>query len=85
MQSPPAIHVAVTMPVVRAAERLITDLIEVVEAEKEKSSVRSISEVGKAKKRKGDAAALYGVAGSLPDKSIVVKLAEGFLDTLYVA
>lgn len=28
---------------------------------------------------------LYGVAGSLPDKSVVESLAVGFLDTLYKA
>lgn len=85
LQSPPAIHVAVTMPIVSAADKLVADLVEVVEAEKEKSSIRAGAENGRGKKKKGDAAALYGVAGSLPDKSIVVKLAEGFLDTLYLA
>jgi sphinganine-1-phosphate aldolase len=83
LQSPPAIHVAVTLPVSRAVDKLISDLIDVIEAEKEKSSIRAPAD--KAKTKKGDAAALYGVAGSLPDKSIVVKLAEGFLDTLYLA
>lgn len=72
LQDPPAIHIAVTIPIVAAVEQLITDLEEVVEANR-----------GKASSKKGDAAALYGVAGSLPDKSIVKDLAAGFLDTLY--
>ena len=72
LQDPPAIHVAVTMPIVAAVDDLIKDLEETVEA------VR-----GNATEKKGDAAALYGVAGALPDKSIVKELASGFLDTLY--
>lgn len=72
LQDPPAIHVAVTLPIVRAVDALIKDLEDVVEACK-----------GKAKDGKGSAAALYGVAGSIPDKSIVRDLAVGFLDTLY--
>ncbi|EME50214.1 hypothetical protein DOTSEDRAFT_68929 [Dothistroma septosporum NZE10] len=72
LQDPAAIHVAVTIPIVKAVDELIRDLEEVVEACK-----------GKASSKKGDAAALYGVAGSIPDKSIVRDLASGFLDTLY--
>ncbi|KAH9825771.1 sphingosine-1-phosphate lyase-like [Teratosphaeria destructans] len=74
LQDPPAIHVAVTLPTVRAVEALIGDLTAVV------GECR-----GKAKEGKmGDAAALYGVAGALPDKSVVRELAGGFLDTLYL-
>ena len=85
LQNPPAIHVAVTTPLVLAVDRLITDLIAVVEEEKEKERVRAVE--GKEKKgaAKGESAALYGVAGSLPNKSVVVQLAGGFLDTLYKA
>jgi len=72
LQDPPAIHVAVTLPIVSAVDALIKDLEDVVEDCK-----------GKAKDGKGSAAALYGVAGSIPDKSIVRDLAVGFLDTLY--
>jgi sphinganine-1-phosphate aldolase len=74
LQDPPAIHVAVTLPIVAAVDDLIRDLEEVVESVK-----------GQASDNKGDAAALYGVAGALPDKSIVGSLAEGFLDCLYKA
>lgn len=85
LQSPPAIHVAVTLPIVAAVDRLITDIIAVVEEEKEKERVRIVE--GKSAKggAKGDSAALYGVAGSLPNKGVVVQLAGGFLDTLYKA
>lgn len=85
LQNPPAIHVAVTMPLVKVWERLAADLESVVEQEREKERARLVE--GKAAKGKatGDAAALYGVAGSLPNKSVVVDLATGFLDLLYKA
>ena len=85
LQDPPAIHVAVTLPIVAAVERLIGDLVAVVEDEQEKERIRVAEGKGKKGGAGGDAAALYGVAGSLPDKSIVVQLAGGFLDTLYKA
>ncbi len=85
LQSPPAIHVAVTLPIVAAADRLIEDLVAVVEEEKEKERIRAAEGKGKKGGAKGDTAALYGVAGSLPNKSVVVQLASGFLDTLYKA
>ncbi|TKA83201.1 hypothetical protein B0A55_00677 [Friedmanniomyces simplex] len=72
LQDPPAMHVAVTLPIVHVVEELIADLEAVVEECR-----------GKASEKKGDAAALYGVAGALPDKRIVRELAGGFLDTLY--
>ncbi|KAI9849029.1 MAG: hypothetical protein M1837_005920 [Sclerophora amabilis] len=85
LQSPPAIHVAVTLPIVPAADRLLEDLVAVVEAEKEKERERKAAGKGAKGAAKGDTAALYGVAGSLPNKSIVNSLASGFLDTLYKA
>ncbi|KAK4507154.1 hypothetical protein PRZ48_000888 [Zasmidium cellare] len=72
LQDPAAIHIAVTIPIVNAVDDLLKDLEEVVDAAK-----------GHASASKGSAAALYGVAGSIPDKSIVRDLANGFLDTLY--
>ena len=85
LQSPPAVHVAFTLPLVSAVDALITDLKQVVEDIREAERQRVAQ--GKSKKsiKKGDAAALYGVAGSLPDKSIVRDLATGFLDILYKA
>jgi sphinganine-1-phosphate aldolase len=85
LQSPPAIHVAVTLPIVKVWEKLIGDLEAVIEGEKEKERVRIVEGKGAKGKAVGDSAALYGVAGSLPNKSVVVELASGFLDTLYKA
>ncbi|KAF2497786.1 sphingosine-1-phosphate lyase-like protein [Lophium mytilinum] len=85
LQNPPAIHVAVTLPIVGAADKMISDLVEVVEEVREKERKRVAEGKGKKGAVKGDAAALYGVAGSLPNKSVVVDLAKGFLDTLYKA
>lgn len=85
LQNPPAVHVAITIPIVGALERLVEDLAAAVEEEKEKERVRIVEGKGAKGGAKGDAAALYGVAGSLPNKSVVVQLAGGFLDTLYKA
>ncbi|KAK4252020.1 pyridoxal phosphate-dependent transferase [Corynascus novoguineensis] len=89
LQNPPAIHVALTLPIVKVWERLAADLEAVVEAEREKERVRIVegkkTRGGHQGQAAGDAAALYGVAGSLPNKSVVVDLAKGFLDLLYKA
>ncbi|KAM5350478.1 hypothetical protein ACJ41O_006983 [Fusarium nematophilum] len=85
LQNPPAIHVAVTLPITKVWEKLITDLEAVVEEEREKERVRLVEGKGPKGKAMGDTSALYGVAGSLPNKSVVVDLATGFLDLLYKA
>ena len=85
LQNPPGIHVAVTTPIVAAVDQLIADIVAVVEEEKEKERVRIVEGKGAKGGAQGDCAALYGVAGSLPNKSVVVQLANGFLDTLYKA
>ncbi|KAF4121969.1 sphinganine-1-phosphate aldolase [Geosmithia morbida] len=85
LQSPPAIHVAVTLPIAKVWEKLVSDLEAVVEDEREKERVRIAEGKGSKGKAVGDSAALYGVAGSLPNKSVVVDLARGFLDILYKA
>ena len=92
LQDPPAVHVAVTLPVAKNWERLAADLEAVVEAEREKERERAV-EGGKGAngavvvraKERGDTATLYGVAGSLPNKAVVVDIATGFLDLLYKA
>jgi sphinganine-1-phosphate aldolase len=87
LQNPAAMHVAMTLPLAKVWERLAADLEAVVEAEREKERVRLVE--GKKPRggadKGGDAAALYGVAGSLPNKSVVVDLCTGFLDLLYKA
>ena len=85
LQNPPAIHVAVTLPVAKVWEKLVRDLEVTVEEEREKERERVVKGLGKKGKAVGDSAALYGVAGSLPNKSVVVDMANGFLDTLYKA
>ncbi|KAK5661484.1 hypothetical protein OQA88_11388 [Cercophora sp. LCS_1] len=86
LQNPPAIHVAVTLPITKVWEKLAADLEAVVEAEREKERVRAVEgKKSRGAKEAGDAAALYGVAGSLPNKSVVVDLARGFLDLCYKA
>ncbi|KAI5862380.1 PLP-dependent transferase [Durotheca rogersii] len=86
LQNPPAVHVAVTLPVAKVWERLVVDLEDVIETEREKERVRVVEGKGSSKKgTTGDTAALYGVAGSLPNKAVVVDLANGFLDLLYKA
>lgn len=84
LQSPPSLHCAFTIPTATAVDKLIADLIVVLEIELEKAE--EIKRQGKAiVNTQGDTSALYGIAGSIPDKSIVNRLAEGFLDTLYKA
>ncbi|KAF5667658.1 sphinganine-1-phosphate aldolase [Fusarium heterosporum] len=85
LQNPPAIHVAVTLPITKVWEKLVGDLEAVVEEEREKERVRLVEGKGTHGKAMGDTSALYGVAGSLPNKSVVVDLASGFLDLLYKA
>ena len=86
LQNPPAMHVAVTMPVVKVWEKLARDLEEVIEMEREKERVRVVEgKKAKGTADHGDVSALYGVAGSLPNKGVVVDLAKGFLDLCYKA
>ena len=84
LQDPPGLHVAVTLPMTQggAVDRLIDDLVESVTAEKEKAVHRLRN--GE-KLVRGNTAQLYGVAGSLPDKSIVERMVVAYLDTLYKA
>ena len=85
LQNPAAVHVAVTLPIVAAIDQLLADLQAVVQevTEKELNDLAVGKAKGKGSRKKGDTAALYGVAGSLPNKSVIVELATGFLDTLY--
>ncbi|KAK5322584.1 Dihydrosphingosine phosphate lyase [Exophiala xenobiotica] len=86
LQDPPGVHVAVTLPMTKpgAVDSLINDLVAAVQEEKEKALDR-LKAGGPIEKGKGSSAQLYGVAGSLPDKSIVEKMVVAYLDTLYKA
>lgn len=86
LQSPPGVHIAVTLPMTKpgTVDGLIDDLVAVVTAEKEKA-VDRIKAGGPIEKGKGNSAQLYGVAGSLPDKTIVEQILVAYLDTLYKA
>lgn len=74
LQSPPAIHIACTRPTIDAVETILKDL---------EAAVQSVKLKGDGTKATGDTAALYGVAGALPNKSVVKSMATGFIDTLY--
>lgn len=52
LQNPPAMHVAVTLPIVGAVGRLVQDLVAVVEEEKEKERVRVAEGKGRRDLRK---------------------------------
>ena len=75
LQDPPAVHMACTTLTVKAVDSLLKDLGDVVT--KVKASCAGAA--------KGDTATLYGVAGSLPNKSVVNSLATAFIDTLFKA
>jgi len=87
LQDPAAVHVAVTLPIVASVDQLIEDMASVIQelGEKERRRVREGGGGEKEKKKRGDVSALYGVAGALPDKTVVRELARGFLDCLYKA
>ena len=84
LQEPAGLHVAVTMPMTQpgVVDTLIDDLVAVVRDEKEKAIENEKKGI---KREKGNTAQLYGVAGSLPDKSIVGRMVVAYLDTLYKA
>lgn len=75
LQNPPAVHMACTILTVKAVDNMLKDLEDVVAKVK----------AGGSSAAKGDTAALYGVAGSLPNKSVVSSLATAFIDTLFKA
>merc|ERR1712232_273817 len=62
LQRPACIHPCVTMPVAKHADRFVKDLKEVVQ--------NVLAEYGRANKKEGGTAAMYGKAGSLPAGTI---------------
>jgi len=90
LQDPPAVHIACTKLTGEAVQAFVTDLTEAVKVVKlkgegENGAIEGSTGKGKGGAKKGDTAALYGVAGSLPYKSVVEDIAVGFIDTLYKA
>lgn len=80
LQDPPALHIACTRPTVSTVETFLKDLEKAVQSVK----LRGEGEPG-SKAAVGETAALYGAAGSLPNKSVINTMAAGFIDTLYKA
>jgi len=80
LQDPPALHIACTRPTVSAVETFLKDLEKAVQSVK----LRGEGEPG-SKAAVGEITTLYGVAGSLPNKSVINTMATGFIDTLYKA
>lgn len=78
LSNPPALHLAVTMLSSNSIDRLVSDLKDVVEAVKKSSKENG-------KEKEGDMVALYGLGQTAVGPSVVGKLAEMFIDTLYLA
>lgn len=71
LQYPASIHIACTMLTVDFAENLITDLQEIMET-------LALNPKGTG----GDTAKIYGTAASVPDRTIIKEVVNGFLDGL---
>lgn len=80
LQDPPALHIACTRPTVAAVEGFLKDLEKAVQSVKLRGDG-----TGASKSPARETATLYGIAGSLPNKSVINSMAIGFLDTLYKA
>ncbi|CAI5758251.1 unnamed protein product [Candida verbasci] len=78
LQNPPALHFAFTRLTVPVINELIDDLIICT-----KESLEIEHENKNEKKKQGDTAALYGIAGSVHTAGIADQLIAAFLDTLY--
>lgn len=76
LQNPPSIHLCVTYANAdKAAINFVDDL---------QASVKEVQNAPPGKYKNGSGA-IYGMASSIPDKSLVNQVAYGFLDTLYKA
>ena len=71
LQYPASIHIACTMLTVNHADELIKDL-QLIMQELESGEVPS----------SGDTAKIYGTAASVPDRTIIKEVVNGFLDGL---
>ncbi|KAI9139912.1 pyridoxal phosphate-dependent transferase [Paraphysoderma sedebokerense] len=73
LQYPSAIHIAVTMLTTNVADQFLIDLNDAVEECK--------ARVAKGEKLSGSAA-IYGMAASIPDRSVVEDIVTGYLDIM---
>jgi sphinganine-1-phosphate aldolase len=85
LQSPPAVHIECTKLTIPVVDSFLKDLETALQNVKLKSGETGKKAASTAAVAVGDTAALYGIAGSLPNKSIVKRMAIGFIDTLYKA
>ncbi|KAI8872498.1 PLP-dependent transferase [Ramicandelaber brevisporus] len=74
MQNPPAVHIACTMLTIPVLDDFVRDL---------RSSVDEV--VQHPERFNKGATAMYGVAGSIPDKSMIDEVAGAFVDALFMA
>ncbi|RKP24621.1 pyridoxal phosphate-dependent transferase [Syncephalis pseudoplumigaleata] len=74
LQHPDAVHISCTLLTVGRADDLCRDLQAAVD---EVRADPSLNEKGQA--------AIYGMAATIPDKSIIGEVAKGFVDALYIA
>ena len=72
LQYPSAIHICCTLPTVPVVEDFLADL---------RASVAEVR-ANPAGQDKDGMGAIYGMAASIPDKSLVVDIARGYLDVL---
>lgn len=71
LQNPPAVHIAITMISANLVEEFLKDLRDCVELVQSNGNME------------GGMAAIYGMAASIPDKSLVEDIAKGYIDLLY--
>lgn len=83
LANPAALHMAVTIPVSRAIDKLIADLHQVVEEVKE--AEEAAADQQGAGEKKGDLVALYGLGQTSVGPQLVTQLATMFIDTLYLS
>ncbi|KAI8055085.1 pyridoxal phosphate-dependent transferase [Syncephalis plumigaleata] len=74
LQEPDAVHISCTLLTVKRADDFCKDLQAAVD------EVRADPSLNK----KGQAA-IYGMAATIPDKSLIGEVAKGFVDALYIA
>lgn len=71
LQHPPAVHICCTLPTVPVVDQFLRDLEACVTMVKADPAAT-----------KDGMGAIYGMAASIPDKSLVVDIAKGYLDVL---